>query len=103
MVFASMLLVIAFMPPYLNPSVIIFLFFSLKRKRTLMHANCVALHMCAYNKLQFLEHFLIYVDMNCRRGSGGRGFISGAGETELQLQRRRLILDTSSIIFLRRH
>ena len=26
---------------------------------------------------------------NCRRGSGGRGFISGAGETELQLQRRR--------------
>lgn len=24
-----------------------------------------------------------------RRGSGGRGFISGAGETELQLQRRR--------------
>lgn len=25
------------------------------------------------------------------RGSGGRGFISGAGETELQLQRRRII------------
>ena len=29
--------------------------------------------------------------MFCRRGSGGRGFISGAGETELQLQRRRLV------------
>lgn len=27
--------------------------------------------------------------INYRRGSGGRGFISGAGETELQLQRRR--------------
>ncbi|KAK6151124.1 hypothetical protein DH2020_016056 [Rehmannia glutinosa] len=26
-----------------------------------------------------------------RRGSGGRGFISGAGETELQLQRRRIL------------
>uniref|UniRef100_A0A0A0KVN1 Hflx-type G domain-containing protein n=1 Tax=Cucumis sativus TaxID=3659 RepID=A0A0A0KVN1_CUCSA len=25
------------------------------------------------------------------RGSGGRGFISGAGETELQLQRRRIL------------
>uniref|UniRef100_A0A2P2LY00 GTP-binding protein At3g49725ic n=1 Tax=Rhizophora mucronata TaxID=61149 RepID=A0A2P2LY00_RHIMU len=30
------------------------------------------------------------------RGSGGRGFISGAGETELQLQRRRF---THFIIF----
>lgn len=29
--------------------------------------------------------------MLCRRGSGGRGFISGAGETELQLQRRRFV------------
>ena len=28
--------------------------------------------------------------MTCRKGSGGRGFTSGAGETELQLQRRRL-------------
>jgi hypothetical protein len=26
-----------------------------------------------------------------RRGSGGRGFMSGAGETELQLQRRRCL------------
>ncbi|RRT65588.1 hypothetical protein B296_00040438, partial [Ensete ventricosum] len=26
-----------------------------------------------------------------RRGSGGRGFIGGAGETELQLQRRRFV------------
>lgn len=24
-----------------------------------------------------------------RRGSGGRGFIGGAGETEIELQRRR--------------
>lgn len=51
-------------------------------------------------KLSFLSGFLL-IDVasillvklsNCRRGSGGRGFISGAGETELQLQRRRLNL-----------
>lgn len=29
-----------------------------------------------------------------RRGSGGRGFISGAGETELELQRRRFPFPT---------
>lgn len=32
-----------------------------------------------------LVHFVV----TYRRGSGGHGFISGAGETELQLQRRR--------------
>lgn len=29
--------------------------------------------------------------VNFRRGNAGAGFISGAGETELQLQRRRFI------------
>lgn len=38
-----------------------------------------------------LEKILSKWGVNCRRGSGGRGFISGAGETELQLQRRRFI------------
>ncbi|KAJ7944563.1 GTP-binding protein, chloroplastic [Quillaja saponaria] len=32
------------------------------------------------------------------RGSGGRGFISGAGETELQLQRRRILERRSQLI-----
>ncbi|PQM33446.1 GTP-binding protein [Prunus yedoensis var. nudiflora] len=32
------------------------------------------------------------------RGSGGRGFISGAGETELQLQRRRISERRSSLL-----
>lgn len=32
---------------------------------------------------------MICMALTYRRGSGGRGFISGAGETELQLQRRR--------------
>lgn len=39
--------------------------------------------------------FLICIGIGCRRGSGGRGFISGAGETELQLQRRRFALHTN--------
>lgn len=37
--------------------------------------------------------YLTFLTFFCRRTSGGRGFISGAGETELQLQRRRLFLD----------
>ncbi|KAK4346695.1 hypothetical protein RND71_033034 [Anisodus tanguticus] len=44
---------------------------------------------------------LQYAVFTCRRGSGGRGFISGAGETELQLQRRRrkvLLSDTVGFI-----
>ncbi|GAY50138.1 hypothetical protein CUMW_124440 [Citrus unshiu] len=32
------------------------------------------------------------------RGSGGRGFISGAGETELQLQRRRILERRSHLL-----
>ncbi|KAG2695961.1 hypothetical protein I3760_07G036300 [Carya illinoinensis] len=32
------------------------------------------------------------------RGSGGRGFISGAGETELQLQRRRILERRNSLL-----
>ncbi|KAM7265739.1 hypothetical protein ACFE04_003422 [Oxalis oulophora] len=32
------------------------------------------------------------------RGSGGRGFISGAGETELQLQRRRIVERRNSLL-----
>lgn len=39
----------------------------------------------------YLEKILSKWGVNCRRGSGGRGFISGAGETELQLQWRRFI------------
>ncbi|KAF8404828.1 hypothetical protein HHK36_009717 [Tetracentron sinense] len=34
------------------------------------------------------------------RGSGGRGFISGAGETELQLQRRRILERRSHLLSL---
>jgi hypothetical protein len=40
---------------------------------------------------------------HCRRGSGGRGFMGGAGETELQLQRRRSLykyLSLKSILIL---
>lgn len=33
------------------------------------------------------------------RGSGGRGFISGAGETELQLQRRRILERRSHLLY----
>lgn len=32
---------------------------------------------------------MMYIATTYRRGSAGRGFIGGAGETELQLQRRR--------------
>ncbi|CAK9184119.1 unnamed protein product [Ilex paraguariensis] len=33
------------------------------------------------------------------RGSGGRGFISGAGETELQLQRRRILERRNQLLY----
>lgn len=36
-----------------------------------------------------LGKVLICMEIVYRRGSGGRGFTSGAGETELQLQRQR--------------
>ncbi|KAG5528321.1 hypothetical protein RHGRI_029106 [Rhododendron griersonianum] len=34
---------------------------------------------------------MMYTATTYRRGSAGRGFIGGAGETELQLQRRRIV------------
>lgn len=37
-----------------------------------------------------VESYHIFINI-CRRGSGGRGFISGAGETEIQLQRHRYV------------
>ncbi|KAK6125338.1 hypothetical protein DH2020_040919 [Rehmannia glutinosa] len=47
-----------------------------------------ALHLVGVEEQKLLvpEDLMVF-----RRGSGGRGFISGAGETELQLQRRRIL------------
>lgn len=43
-------------------------------------------HADFYRVYDFL---VLYFNASCRRGSGARGFLGGAGETELQLQRRR--------------
>jgi len=52
-------------------------------------SECACTCLFAYISYHLLGKVLICMEIVYRRGSGGRGFTSGAGETELQLQRRR--------------
>lgn len=46
-------------------------------------------HDCTSAQVNLLLVSLTCMVIAYRRGSGGQGFMGGAGETELQLQRRR--------------
>lgn len=57
------------------------------------YAGCLRYFLIIF--ISPLHNSLICFNANYRRGSGGRGFISGAGETELELQRRRFVIQKS--------